>query len=372
MSRSKKIVEELLSKADVRINGPRPWDIQVHNESFYNRVFSQGSLGLGESYMDEWWDCDRLDEFINKILVAGINKRLPLSLGLVLDYLFARISNQQTKRKSKKVAKVHYDLGNDLYERMLDKRLVYSCGYWAGATDLDQAQADKLDLVCRKLGLKPGMKILDIGCGFGGFMKFAAEKYGITGVGITISEEQAKLARKLCAGLPVEIRLQDYRDVDEKFDAVASLGMFEHVGYKNYGHYMEIVYNCLPEHGLFLLQTIGRAEPVSGPPDPWINRYIFPGGMLPTISSIGRSIAKKLVMEDWHSFGPDYDKTLTAWMDNFRQHWPEIASKYGKRFYRMWEFYLLSCAGSFRARNMELWQIVLSKNGVIGGYKSLR
>ena len=370
--RAKRTLENLLQKAGIEINGSCPWDIQIHNENFYNRVLSQGSLGLGESYMDGWWDCESIDEFINKILTSDIRKTLLITPGLVLNFIVARIINQQTKRKAKEVIDVHYDLGNDLYERMLDSRMVYTCAYWKDAKNLDEAQEAKLDLVCKKLQLKPGMRILDIGCGFGSFLKFAHEKYGVTGVGITLSKEQLDYAEKSCSGLPLEFRLQDYRDVNERFDAIVSIGMFEAVGYKNFNKYMEVVKRCLPPNGLFLLHTIGSNRPLSQMNNPWINKYIFPNGALPTISSIGKSVGNRFVMEDWHNFGTDYDKTLMAWDENFTKRWPELSSKYGKRFYRMWIYYLRSCAGSFRARNIQLWQIVLSKGGIKGGYQSVR
>ena len=370
--KSKEFVESILNSADIKINGTRPWDVQVHNDKFYDRVISQGSLGLGEAYMDGWWDCGSIDELVNKILIGKVRENLPIDLKLFWKYLTAFITNKQNRIKSKEVIEVHYDLGNDLYERMLDKRMVYTCGYWANAADLDSAQEAKLDLVCRKLRLKPGMRILDIGCGFGSFLKYAAEKYGVSGVGITLSKEQLNFAKKSCEGLPIEIRLQDYRDVNEPFDAIASIGMFEAVGHKNFEDYMKVAERCLPDHGLFLLHTIGSNSRVNGYANPWIDKYIFPNGELPTISNIGRSISSKFVMEDWHNFGPDYDKTLLAWRDNFEKRWEEIAPKYGKRFYRMWQFYLLMCAGSFRARNIQLWQIVLSKDGAEGGYRSPR
>lgn len=368
----KKTLTDLLKKAGVEVGGNKSGDIVVKEERFYKRAITEGSLGLGESYMDGWWESEHIDEFISKVLQANLRKYLPISPSLVWDFLIARIFNQQTRSRAKEVANVHYDLGNDLFERMLDKRMVYTCGYWLQATNLDQAQEAKLDLVCRKLSLKPGMKILDIGCGWGSFLKFAAERYGIKGVGISVSQEQVVLAKKLCEGLPVEIRLQDYRDINEQFDVIVSLGMFEHVGYKNYKEYMSVVYRCLPDHGLFLLHTIGSNLPMHAMPDPWVERYIFPNGVLPTVASIVKSIGKKFVMEDWHNFGADYDKTLLAWHDNFIKHWPEISAKYEERFYRMWRYYLLSCAGSFRSRNIQLWQVVLSKNGLPKGYKSVR
>ena len=254
---------------------------------------------------------------------------------------------------------------------MLDTRMVYTCAYWKDATDLDAAQTAKLDLVCRKIDLQPGQKILDIGCGWGSFACYAASEYGAEVVGVTVSKEQAELARKRCAGLPVEIRLQDYRDVTEQFDHIISLGMFEHVGDKNFRSYMEKVHQCLKDDGLFLLHTIGHMLTVKNG-DPWINRYIFPNSQIPSVYHIGKAIDNLFVMEDWHNFGADYDRTLLVWYNNFKQHWPELKKNYDDRFYRMWRYYLLMCAGVFRARYIQLWQIVLSKNGIPGGYYSVR
>jgi cyclopropane-fatty-acyl-phospholipid synthase len=367
----KKLAQKLLDEADIKINGDRPWDIIVHNEKLYERVICQGSLGLGESYMDGWWDCHQLDEFFFRLVRADVQKSIKLNLKELLYCLQAKLFNLQNKTHSKIVSDQHYDLGNDLYRAMLDKNLVYTCAYWKNAQNLDEAQEAKLDLVCKKLQLKPGQKILDIGCGWGSFAKFAAERYGVHVIGITISQEQVDLANELCKGLPVEIRLQDYRDVNEPFDHIVSLGMFEHVGYKNYRTYMQVVQRCLKDDGLFLLHTIGGNRSVTNG-DAWFEKYIFPGGMLPSIAQIGKSIEDVLVMEDWHNFGVYYDRTLLAWFDNFNRHWLELAPRYGERFYRMWSYYLLQCAGLFRARHCQLWQIVLSKKGLLGGYESIR
>ncbi len=363
--------QEILSLADIKINGNRSWDLKVNNEKFYSRVLSHGSLGLGESYMDGWWDCNRIDEFFNKIFKASLDKKIKPKLNLILKYLGAKILNSQRKSKAHIIGEKHYDIGNDLYTFMLDKRMTYTCGYWKNSKTLDESQEEKLDLVCRKIGLKPGMKVLDIGCGWGGFAKFAAEKYKVNVVGITVSKEQVKLAKILCKGLPVKIRLKDYRDLNEKFDRIVSLGMFEHVGYKNYLTYMKVAHRCLKDDGLFLLHTIGGNKSVTFT-DPWIAKYIFPNSMLPSIKQIAESIEDLFVMEDWHNFSSDYDKTLMAWFNNFSKNFSELKDKYGDRFYRMWKYYLLSCAGSFRSRRNQLWQIVLSRNGVVNGYVSLR
>jgi cyclopropane-fatty-acyl-phospholipid synthase len=363
--------QQLLSVAGIKINGNNPWDISVHNDKFYQVVLSQITLGLGESYMDGWWDCAKLDEFFSRVIRAQIQKNIQKNWGLVYQVMLARLLNLQSRNRAFQIGEKHYDLGNELFINMLDKRLVYSCAYWQDAQNLDIAQENKLELICRKLGLKPGMKVLDIGCGWGSFGKYAAEKYRVKVVGITVSKEQVELARTLCAGLPVEIRLQDYRDVNEKFDRVVSVGMIEHVGYKNYRTYMEVVRRCLDDDGLFLLHTIGGNKSVKSV-DPWINKYIFPNGMLPSIQQLSRSVEGLFVVEDWHNFSADYDKTLMAWYGNLEKNWDNLKSKYDERFHRMWKYYLLSCAGSFRARSNQLWQIVLSPKGVSGGYKSIR
>lgn len=367
MNKYKDQAHKLLEKADININGERPWDIHVHKEGLYKRTFAYGSLGFGEAYMDGWWDCEALDEMIARVIRAGVLDSLFTwkTLGFAAK---ARISNLQNKTKAFEIGEKHYDIGNDLYQAMLDSRMTYTCGYWKQATTLDEAQEAKLKLVCEKIGLKPGDRVLDIGCGWGSFAKYAAENYGASVVGITVSNEQAELARELCKGLPIDIRLQDYRDVQEEFDHIVSLGMFEHVGYKNYRTYMEVVHRCLKDSGLFLLHTIGGNKTVRSA-DAWIGKYIFPNSMLPSIAQIGKSIEKLFVMEDWHNFGADYDTTLIAWMKNVDDHWSDLSKKYSDRFYRMWRFYLLSCAGSFRARKNQLWQIVLSKRGVADGYE---
>ena len=367
---AKQTIQEYLSLAGVQLNGNRPWDIKVNHPKFYSKVLAGGSLALGESYMDGWWECRRPDEFFRRILGAKLDKRIR-SKDLIWNILKAKITNMQTRSKAYIVGRRHYDIGNGLYRLMLDKRMIYSCGYWKASKTLDKAQEAKLDLICRKVGLKKGMTVLDIGCGWGGFAKYAAQKYKVKVVGITISKEQAELAKEACKGLPVEIRLQDYRKLRQKFDRIISIGMFEHVGYKNYRNYMRVVNRCLKPDGMFLLHTIAGNRSVNST-DPWIDKYIFPNSMLPSARQITKSAEGLFVLEDWHSFGTDYDKTLMAWYNNFTKNWKKIKEDYDQRFYRMWTYYLLACAGSFRSRNNQLWQIVFSKKGVKGGYNSLR
>ena len=368
-SKEKEIVRKILDPSGVQINGNRTWDIQIHNPNFYKRVLSGGSLGLGESYMDGWWDCEALDQFFERILEDRLDKKVKtnaiLSLWIMLK---AKIINAQNRSKAYVIGKRHYDIGNNLFSIMLDKGLNYSCGYWKKAKTLDNAQEAKLDLICRKMGLRSGMKVLDIGCGWGGFAKYAAEKYGANIHGITVSREQVKFANKFCQGLDVKIELKDYRELKEKFDRIVSIGMFEHVGCRNYRTFMKVIHRCLKADGLFLLHTIAGNTSVNST-DPWINKYIFSNSMLLSAKQIISAAQGLFVLEDWHSFGQYYDKTLMAWYNNFTKNWTKLKDAYDERFYRMWTYYLLSYAGSFRSRRNQLWQIVFSKKGIKGGYR---
>ncbi len=357
---AKQKVIEFFKLAGISANGSRPFDIQVHNDKFYSRILAEGSLGLGESYMDGWWSCDRIDELIYHLVDAKLHTRLK-TWNDYLAVVEANIINRQSKSRAYQVGKRHYDIGNTLYQYMLDDNMIYSCGYWKEACDLHAAQQAKMDLVCRKLLLKPGMRVLDIGCGWGGAAKYAAQRYGVEIVGVTVSEQQAKIAKQTCDGLPIEIKLQDYRDITGTFDRIYSLGMFEHVGFKNYATYMRFIAQHLNPNGLFLLHTIG-ANYTDKVGNTWVEKYIFPNSMLPSMAQIGIAAENELTMEDWQNFGPDYDLTLMAWFKNFDTHWPKLKTQYDERFYRMWKFYLLGFAGTFRVRENQLWQIVFSRS----------
>jgi cyclopropane-fatty-acyl-phospholipid synthase len=367
------ILASLLGKADVAIHGDRGWDIQVRDRDVYKRVFSSWSLGLGESYMDGQWDCDQLDELFTRLLrtdidsaAVGISK-----IRLVFEHLRHRFFNLQSKDRAFQVGECHYDAGNDVFEAMLDSRMIYSCGYWETAKDLEQAQVDKLDMICRKLNLRAGETLLDIGCGWGGLARFAAERYGVKVTGVTVSKEQLALARERCEGLPVNLILQDYRDLQGRFDKIVSVGMFEHVGPKNYKTYFDTVKRLLAPEGLFLLHSIGLAETTQGT-DPWLDKYIFPNGKLPSAREISDAVEGRFIIEDWHNFGQDYDRTLMAWWSRFDQAWPRLQSRYNKRFYLMWKYYLLCCAGFFRSRQGQLWQLVLTHVERGETYRSVR
>ncbi len=359
---AEKFFSGLFREAGIELNGDRPWDIRVHDNRFFRRVLRDAALGLGESYMDGWWDCEALDELTCRIFRGHLNEKIKGNWKMTFHVLRSRLLNLQTKARAPKVGQQHYDLGNDLYRAMLDKRMNYTCACWQNAQSLDAAQENKLELVCRKIGLQPGMSVLELGCGWGSFAKYAAEKYSARVVGINISKQQVALARELCQGLPVEIRLQDYREAEGQYDAVISIGILEHVGYKNYRNYMKTVRRCLKNDGIAFIHTIGGNTSTTHV-NKWTDKYIFPNGMLPSIAQIGKAMEGNFVMEDWHNFGPDYDKTLKAWYENFNNAWPRLREKYGDRFYRMWRFYLLASAGGFRARSQQLWQIVLTKPG---------
>lgn len=363
-------VAALLARADVQIDGSRPRDLRVHDPRLYARLLRHGALALGETYMEGVWDCEALDEMLTHLLRAGLDGAV-VGWAERWDALRARLFNRQSGRRAFEVGERHYDLGNDLYRAMLGARLIYSCAYWREATDLDAAQVAKLDLIARKLQLAPGMRVLDIGCGWGEALRHFAEHYGVGGVGVTVSKEQAAFARERCSGFPIEIRVQDYREIAGRFDRVFSVGMFEHVGVRNYRAYFEIVQRCLPPHGLTLLHTIGTNRSTDRT-DPWIDRYIFPNSMLPSAAQITNASEGLFVLEDWHNFGTDYDRTLQAWRGNIERAWADLPARYDERFRRMWRYYLHASMAAFRSRHAQLWQLVLSRDGVPGGYVAPR
>lgn len=368
-----RVLVDLLEQADVRFNGDRPWDIQVYDKEMYKRVLTQGSLGFGEAYMEGQWGCGSLDELFSRLMAFDIDEqiagwfRFRMMIELFRQYLF----NLQSVHRAFQVGRRHYDIGNDVFMAMLDSSMCYSCGYWKSADDLEQAQRDKLDLICRKLNLRPGERLLEIGCGWGALMQYAAENYGVSVVGVTVSRSQQQLAREHCKHLPVTVELMDYRELGGCYDKVVSVGMFEHVGHKNYRTYFDTVNRLLADDGLFLLHTIGQQKTVKTL-DPWIDRYIFPNGKIPSAREITQAVEPIFLIQDWHNFGPDYDRTLMAWWRNFDQAWPSLKSHYDERFYRMWKYYLHACTGFFRSRQGQLWQLVLSKSQYEGVYRSVR
>jgi cyclopropane-fatty-acyl-phospholipid synthase len=363
---AREYVTDLLSRADLSIGGNLPGDIRVNDDRFYDRVIAEGSMGLGESYMDGWWDCDHLDEFFAKTLRARLDQAVKSRVDFLL-YLRSMLLNMQSRSRSQRVAQKHYNLGNAFYADMLDAGMHYTCAYWEHAETLKEAQNAKCELICRKLMLKPGDSILELGCGWGGFAEYAARQYGCRVTAYNIAEEQIQYARERCKDLNVEFVLDDYRSAKGRYDKIASIGLFEHVGPKNYRSAMELAERCLKDDGLFLVHSIGRNKTMIAT-DPWVDKYIFPGGCLPSVRKLAEAAEGLFVVEHFHSFGQYYDKTLMVWYDNFCQNWHKHEQQYGERFFRMWSYYLLSAAGAFRARTNQLWQWVFSKHGVSGGY----
>lgn len=365
-------VADCLEQAGIHVNGSRPWDIQIRDSRFFRRVLRQGSLGLGESYMDGWWDADCLDELFLRLHRAEVYRQFR-TWDVIRLWLLDLLFNRQSPDRSESVGHQHYDIGNDLFETMLDSSMQYTCAYWKTSATLEQAQQNKLNLIAGKLHLQPGMRVLELGGGFGGLARFLALRHGCEVVSYNIAPEQTRYARELCRGLPVRFVEADYREAahePKSFDRVVSIGLCEHVGHKNYRAFLDLARHALAGGGLFLLHTIG-ANASFAATDPWIDRYIFPNGMMPSIAQLGRAAEHNWVVEDWHNFGPDYDRTLLAWWQNFNQGWSGLQACYGDRFYRMWKYYLLASAGAFRARKLQLWQIVLSA-GDISAYAPVR
>lgn len=367
MSRYRNAVTKVLASADIIVGGTRPHDIQIVNDAFFHRFLKEGRLGLGESYVDGWWECEALDEMFLKLFEArqGVSRQVKTAR-FALTALRAKLLPEGSGKRAYNIGAKHYDIGNKLYEKMLDRRMVYTCAYWKNATNLEEAQEAKLDLVCRKMKLEPGMTVLDVGCGWGSFAKFAAEKYGVKVTGISVSKEQIELGNKRCAGLPVSLEYKDYRDLTEQYDRIISIGMFEHVGLKYYDVFMKTMARSLKDDGLMLLHTIGFND--SRYFNPWLDKYIFPGAYVPSLAQMTKPMENVLTVEHLQNIGVNYDPTLMAWHANFVAAWPDLKSEYDERFYRMWDFYLRSCAAGFRGRFIQVWQFVLSKNGVPGGY----
>ncbi|HSX15020.1 MAG TPA: cyclopropane fatty acyl phospholipid synthase [Candidatus Saccharimonadales bacterium] len=369
-------IRQLAAIAEIEFNGSRPFDIRVHEPLFYQRILDEGSRGFGNSYMDGWWDCDNLEELFFRILSSGARHQLRLNPHILLAAAQARVMNLQSRQRAFQIGERHYDWGNELFLAMLGRTMAYSCGYFPnGVEDLDQAQDAKLDLVCRKLKLEPGMRLLDIGCGFGSLLRYAAQNYGVSGVGVTVSVEQARLARQLCDGLDVEIREQDYRRINGQFDAIASIGMVEHVGYKNFRQFMAVAARSLAPHGHFCLHTITSNVSVKQG-DPWLNERIFPNSMLPSVPQLGRAAEGYFVIEDVHNIGPGYFHTTRGWIGNLTGGWPELEKfdrdRYCPRNFRMWMYYLPSSGAIFHTRQAQVQQIVFSHEGGVPGYVSVR
>lgn len=365
--------------SDQRLDGAAFVDIPTEALAILRRG---GIYGMGEAYIRGEWDTRNLEELLYQVVsgALGVNGGFrKIDPRFIWFLLKDRVRNSQVGKGAYEVAQRHYDLGNDLFRVMLDEdTMTYTCGYWREAKDLDQAQRAKIDLLCRKLELQPGMRVLDIGCGWGNFAEHAASRYGVSVVGLTVSKEQAAFARSRCHNLDVDIVLEDYQKYTGSFDRIVSIEMIEAVGRKNMQSFFQMVQRCLKPSGLFGLQAISAdtfsrsSEPVLDHYILWLQKRIFPNGYLPTMSHLCAPERSGLVIEDIHNFSADYAKTLRVWADRFESGWPKLSEKYGESFRRMWLFYLHGCQALFRARKVQLYQIVYSQGGVGGGYTSIR
>lgn len=373
-----RFVVPTLRRAEIEVGGSRPWDIKIHDRRFFRRVVLEGSLGLGDSYLEGWWDCDDLGTFFHRLIAARSQDQRTTGIPGFVHNLRRKLFNLQGKRRAKQVVNSHYDLPTALFETMLGPSMTYSCAYWQGTVSLEQAQENKLDLICRKLGVAPGDRILELGCGFGSFARHASRRYGCTVVGVTLSGAQARYARSLCDGLPVEIHQADYRDLQtysdgKPFSRIVSIAMFEAVGRRSFRGFMEVVDRLLQDGGSWLLHTIGDAVCSS---DPWLDKHIFPNGELPSHDQIEDAARSLFSLHDTHEFGSDYALTLAAWETNFRRGWHELRRSnprvFDGRFFRKWIYYLSCCRGAFLAGDLYLWQILMAREPAPAQYRPVR
>ncbi len=367
---AERIITGVLEKADVRIGGDRPWDIAVHDKRFFMRAV-RGTMGVGESYMDGDWDAGSLIEFFRRTMGAGLQAHPLLRLNRLAKEIQARFRNLQTRDRSRAVAEEHYDLDHRMYSLFLGPWNQYTCCFFDGTRDLEQAEVCKLEMICDKLEIEAGDRVLDIGCGWGGFAKYAASTRGCKVIGISLSDEQIDYARSYTAGLPVEIHRLDYRDLPSSslgpFDKILICGMIEHVGYKNYRQLMQVVHTVLKDDGLFLLHTIGNRHNTVVV-EPWTEKYIFRNSMAPSMRQLAKAAEELFVIEDWENYGHYYVPTLQAWHDNFNRNWDRIRALEGprpfdERFRRMWNFYLMSSRAAFEVEDLHLWHLVMTRYG---------
>lgn len=331
--------------------------VTLKKELDKKELLTSTSLALGEAYMRGDIEVDRdlfevLDAFLGQMGNFTTNHSTLKKL----------IFTSTSKKNQKKEVSRHYDIGNDFYSLWLDDTMSYSCGYFKQETDtLYEAQVNKVDHILEKLRLQPGMKLLDIGCGWGFLLKRAKEKYGVEGYGITLSSEQVRKAK--ADGL--NVFLMDYRELKDsnlKFDRVVSVGMLEHVGRENYPLFLENVKAVLQPGGIFLLHYISALKEYPG--DAFMKKYIFPGGMVPSLREILYLMGDmQFYTLDVESLRRHYSKTLLCWRTNFLTHREEVLQMHGEEFTRMWELYLSACAATFKNGIIDLHQILMT-NGV--------
>lgn len=372
---SKDLICDLLTKCtDIKIYfSPQDVDpstkyILIKNDACFDKMFQKGELGTAESYMDGDWESNDLEYVLYTILDnhGSIVEKLK-SQSWWLFYAFfvtqyKRFFSKNTLITSKQNIKMHYDVGNDLYEKMLGQHMQYTCAYFHRPDmTLDEAQEAKMALIAKKLDLQPGMKVLDIGCGFGHMVNYIATRYDVQITGINISEAQLSHAKANFSRNNVRFLLQDYRDVDEKYDRIYSIGMIEHVGKANYPVYFDKCFDCLNDDGLILVHTITYSERlwISNETNSFIMKYIFPESELPHVSDFLQAYNNRWQLEDFQNFGMSYAKTLRSWRKNIG-NW-EGLDEYDERFRKMWNFYLQEMAAMFHHKTAGLGQFVFTK-----------
>lgn len=348
--------------------------VKVLDESAWFDIITKGNLGIAEGYMHGKIEVDPLPFFrtiMNGTSVGTRRKEGSDYLGLVMQVLslptmlMGRFVNMQSRELSTRVTKQHYDAGNDLYEVMLGPTMAYTCGYWKGAKNLEEAQKNKFDLILRKLQLKPGMKVADLGCGWGTAAAYMHEHGKADVTAVSLSEQQVKWAKDHLEKPGLKYIWSDYRDIcdDPKqagtFDRIYSIGMLEHVGYKNYEPFFSCVKRLLKPDGLAVVHTIGEPDFVPAS-DPFLDKYIFPGAVIPALSALTPAFENHFILEDFHNFGYDYALTLAAWSDNAKAFFKKNPTAYTPEFQRMWDYYLRMCEALFELRINQLWHFVLS------------
>lgn len=360
----------LLREANIEPNGASPWDPQIKDERFYRTVLLRGSVGLGDAYLNGWWECADISGFILRIIKSGIHLRVP-RVDIFLRRLRFGLIDAQNRIRSKRVAELHYDEDPYIFEVMLGSTNSYTCARWKGVITLDAAQQQKMDLLCKKAGLSSGMTVLDIGSGWGGFLAYAAERYQVRGIGLTISKTQLDYARKRYGNLPVEFRLQDYRDFVGGVDAVVSICVIEHVGSDHYREYFQKVRETLTrEDGFFAMQCILACD-TQARMDPWTEKHIFPNGILPTLERIENAVEGILHIVDREFFRDDYVRTFSAWYENLVRNKNAIIARCGVRYFRKYEYYLCLYIAGFGSGRIDVGQFVLSPTPHLN-YKPIR
>jgi cyclopropane-fatty-acyl-phospholipid synthase len=364
------IVKNLFKKANIELDK----DIIIHDKSTYRDIIIKGSLGLGESFMKKKWDSPQLDVFIAKILRAGSQSNLILgALIHFRNWVKSSFLNLQNQKYAPDLAETHYNAGNYLFKSFLDSNMIYTCGYFKNTTDLKQAQLNKIKIVGSKLNLQPGESVLDIGCGWGGTARIISETFDVEVTGVTDSVEMVKYANKHNSSEKVQFINSDYRNIKGKYNKIYNVGFLEAVGPKNYRAFMELVNNLLYDNGVFLTHTIGGMHSVNSG-DPWLDKYIFPHGVLPSKDQIKKAISNLFDIRDFEAFGKYYATTLSKWSNNLNKNWHTIQDKFDnpEEFRRMMDFYFQSCKAAFQSKIIDLWQYVFTKPGMVSDYKMYR